>query len=184
MENKPYRLGITVGRFQTFHNGHKFMIDKAVALCDRVGVFIGSSQESGTAKNPFDYATRERLLRKIYGETIRVFPLPDIGVGNNSRWGDYVLDNVLDRFGELPDLLVSGKESRRIDWFDSVRSLTIAELYVPKIIDISATQMREYFLTGNAEAWKCFSDPALWDEFETLRAAVEAAQGNNKTASI
>ena len=184
MENKPYRLGITVGRFQTFHNGHKFMIDKAVALCDRVGVFIGSSQESGTAKNPFDYATRERLLRKIYGETISVFPLPDIGVGNNSRWGDYVLDNVLDRFGELPDLLVSGKESRRIDWFDSVRSLTIAELYVPKIIDISATQMREYFLTGNAEAWKRFSDPALWDEFETLRAAVEAAQDNTETASI
>ena len=31
MENKPYRLGITVGRFQTFHNGHQYMIDKAVA---------------------------------------------------------------------------------------------------------------------------------------------------------
>ena len=184
MENKPYRLGITVGRFQTFHNGHQYMIDKAVALCDRVGVFIGSSQESGTAKNPFDYATRERLLRRIYGETISVFPLPDIGVGNNSRWGDYVLDNVVERFGELPDLLVSGKETRRIDWFDSVKSLTIAELYVPKIIDISATQMREYFLTGNVDAWKRFSDPALWDEFETLRAAVESAQTNQETASI
>ncbi len=184
MEHKPYRLGITVGRFQTFHNGHKYMIDKAAALCDRVGVFIGSSQESGTAKNPFDYATRKRLLTKIYGETIRVFPLPDIGVGNNSTWGDYVLDNVLERFGELPDLLVSGKEARRIDWFDSVKSLTIAELYVPKIVDISATQMREFFLTGNEEAWKRFSDPALWDEFETLRAAVEAAQGNQETASI
>ena len=147
MENKPYRLGITVGRFQTFHNGHKFMINKAVALCERVGVFIGSSQESGTAKNPFDYATRERLLRMIYGDGISVFPLPDIGVGNNSRWGDYVIGNVEERFGELPDLLVSGKEERRIDWFDSIKALTIAELYVPKIIDISATQMREFFLT-------------------------------------
>ena len=71
-----------------------------------------------------------------------------------------------------------------MDWFDSVKSLTIAELYVPKIIDISASQMREYFLTGNEEAWKRFCDPALWDEFETLRAAVEAAQGNTETASI
>ena len=184
MENKPYRLGITVGRFQTFHNGHKYMLDKAVELCGKVGVFVGSSQESGTAKNPFDYATRERLLRKIYGDRICVYPLPDIGVGNNSRWGDYVLDNVADRFGELPDLLVSGKESRRIDWFDSIKALTIAELYVPKIIDISASQMREYFLSGNKEAWKRFSDPVLWDEFETLRAAVEAAQANQETASI
>ena len=184
MENKPYRLGITVGRFQTFHRGHQYMIDTALAVCERVGVFIGSSQEAGTAKNPFDYRTRERLLRKIYGETISVFPLPDIGVGNNSTWGDYVLDNVQKRFGELPDLLVSGKESRRIDWFDSIKALTIAELYVPKIIDISASQMREYFLSGNVKAWKRFSDPALWDEFETLRAAVAAAQGNTETASI
>ena len=66
MENKPFRLGITVGRFQTFHKGHQYMIDKAVALCESVGVFIGSSQESGTAKNPFSYETRERLLKKIY----------------------------------------------------------------------------------------------------------------------
>ena len=184
MENKPYRLGITVGRFQTFHKGHQYMLDTALSICGRVGVFIGSSQESGTAKNPFDYETRKRLLTKIYGETISVFPLPDIGVGNNSTWGDYVLDNVVNRFGELPDLLVSGKETRRIDWFDSVKSLTIAELYVPKIIDISATRMREYFLTGDAEAWKRFSDPALWNEFDTLRAAVEAAQDNTETASI
>ena len=184
MENKPYRLGITVGRFQTFHNGHKFMIDKAVALCDSVGVFIGSSQESGTAKNPFDYATRERLLKKIYGGAVQVYPLPDIGVGNNSRWGDYVIDNVIERFGETPDLLVSGKEDRRIDWFDSIKALTIAELYVPKIIDISATQMREYFLSGDVETWKRFSDPALWDEFDTLKRLVEAAQGNTETASI
>ena len=48
---KPYKLGITVGRFQTFHKGHQVMIDKAIELCDKVGVFVGSSQESGTNKN-------------------------------------------------------------------------------------------------------------------------------------
>ena len=184
MENKPYRLGITVGRFQTFHKGHQYMIDKAVALCESVGVFIGSSQESGTAKNPFSYETRERLLKKIYGDAVSVYPLPDIGVGNNSRWGDYVIDNVTERFGETPDLLVSGKESRRVDWFDSVKSLTIAELYVPKIIDISATQMREFFLTGDVASWRTYTDPALWDEFNKLRAIVQAAQANTETSSI
>ena len=49
---KPYNSGIIVGRFQTFHNGHKDMIDRAVELCEEVGIFIGSSQESGTFKNP------------------------------------------------------------------------------------------------------------------------------------
>ena len=182
--SKPYQLGITLGRFQAFHRGHQYMIDKAVALCDSVGVFIGSSQESGTVKNPFSYETRERLLKKIYGDAIRVYPLPDIGVGNNSKWGDYVIDNVVKQCGEKPDLLVSGKEARRIDWFDSVNSLTIAELYVPKIIDISATQMREFFLAGDVDSWRAYADPALWDEFDTLRAIVQAAQSNTETSSI
>ena len=184
MENKPYRLGITVGRFQTFHKGHQYMIDKALAICERVGIFIGSSQESGTEKNPFTYETREGLLKKIYGDRVSVFPLPDIGVGNNSAWGDYVIDNVIFRLGEAPDLLVSGKESRRIDWFDSVKGLTIAELYVPRIIEISASRMREYFLTGDEATWRQYSDPALWVEFGTLREAVVKAQGNDDTASI
>ena len=73
---KPFALGITVGRFQTFHLGHADMIEKAVAVCERVGVFVGSSQESGTAKNPFTYEQRERYLRRVFGDAIEIYPLP------------------------------------------------------------------------------------------------------------
>ena len=118
MSEKPYRLGVTVGRFQTFHSGHEYMLQKAIDLCDTVGVFVGSSQESGTLKNPFSYETRENMLKTVFGDKIRVYPLPDIGVGNNTKWGEYVLKNILDRFGSYPDLLVSGKEERRLNWFD------------------------------------------------------------------
>ena len=93
MSNKPFKTGIVVGRFQTFHKGHEFIIDKAVELCENVGILIGSSQESGTLKNPFTYETRERILKTIYGNSVEVRPLPDIGVGNNSKWGEYVLES-------------------------------------------------------------------------------------------
>ena len=72
---KSYKLGITIGRFQTFHKGHQVMIDKAIELCEKVGVFIGSSQESGTNKNPFSYEMRESILKKIYGDRISIYPL-------------------------------------------------------------------------------------------------------------
>ena len=36
MNNKPYRLGILVGRFQTLHSGHTDMINRAIELCDKV----------------------------------------------------------------------------------------------------------------------------------------------------
>lgn len=181
---KAYKLGITIGRFQTFHKGHQVMIDKAIELCDKVGVFIGSSQESGTNKNPFTYEMRESILKKIYGNRIRIYPLPDIGVGNNSKWGDYVLENVIDKFGESPDLLISGKEERRIDWFDSVKGLLIAELYIPKTIDISASKMRELFVKNEFNTWKEFCDKRLWDGFSKMRRVVLESRENMETASI
>ena len=184
MKNKAFKLGIIVGRFQTFHTGHLYMVDKACAVCDRVGVFVGSSQESGTLKNPFTYEQRRDMLKKVFGDSVIIYPLPDIGVGNNSRWGDYVLENVRRRFGNAPDLLVSGKEERRVDWFDSAAGVTVAELYVPKTIDISATRMREFFIKDDRAEWQRYTPQALWSEYDKMREAVLAAKDNTFTSSI
>lgn len=184
MDKKAFKLGIIVGRFQSFHKGHEYIIDRAVEICDTVGVFIGSSQESGTFKNPFSYETREKILNKVYGDKIVIYPLPDIGVGNNSGWGEYVLKNTKERFGEAPDLLVSGKEERRVDWFDGIEGVSASELYVPKILDISATAMREFFISGNFEEWKKYTNEKLWDEYDALRAEVIVSKDNLETASL
>lgn len=184
MNKKPFELGIMVGRFQTFHTGHEFMIEKASAVCGRLGILIGSSQESGTLKNPYTYEARESMLKKVFGDKIEIYPLPDIGVGNNCEWGKYVLENVKKYFGKAPDLLVSGKEERRVSWFDSVEGVSIAELYVPKTIDISATRMREFFLDDNEEEWRKFTNPALWEDYAEMRAAVLDAKDNLFTESI
>lgn len=184
MSNKPFELGIIVGRFQSFHKGHECIIDKAVELCDEVGVFIGSSQESGTFKNPFSYSTRKRILKDIYGDSVKIYPLPDIGVGNNCEWGEYVLQNVREKFDRTPDLLISGKEERRLDWFDGIEDIAACELYVPKTIDISATQMRDYFINGNSDEWKLYTNEKLWSEYDALRAEVLAAKDNLYSDSI
>lgn len=184
MTNKPYKLGILVGRFQTLHSGHADMINRAVELCNSVGVFVGSSNESGTNKNPFSYETRADMLKTVFGDEISVYPLPDIGVGNNSTWGDYVLKNVVERFGELPDLLISGKEGRRVAWFDGAEGASIAELYIPKTIDISATQMRDFFINNDFDGWKKYTDPRLWGKYEKLRQEVLLSKDNDRTNSI
>lgn len=184
MERKPFHLGILVGRFQTFHAGHEQMIRTAISLCDQVGIFIGSSQEQGTSKNPFSYELRSQILERVFGDRVQIWPLPDIGVGNTGRWGEYVLKNVVERFGTAPDLLVSGKESRRLDWFDTQEGVHVAELYLPKTIDISATVMREHLIRGDREAWQEYTNPILWEEFEILRQGVLAAKDNLFTTSV
>ena len=184
MNNKPYRLGILVGRFQTLHSGHTDMINRAIELCDKVGIFVGSSNESGTSKNPFSYETREDMLKTVFGNEVFVFPLPDIGVGNNSTWGDYVLKNVVDRFGEMPDLLVSGKEARRVSWLDSVDGASIAELYIPKTSVLSEPEMRDFLINDECQSWKKYTDSKLWGKYEKLRQEVLLSKDNSETHSI
>ena len=183
-EKKPYRLGLIVGRFQTLHTGHEDMIRKAVALCDRVGLFVGSSQESGTCKNPFSYELRRQMLTDVFGDAVSIFPLPDIGVGNNAKWGDYVLAQAEARLGEIPDLVVTGREERRLDWFDSAAGSGISELYVPKAIQMSASQMRKFFAEDDFAQWKTYTNPKLWHRYSQLRQIALASQGNWETNSL
>lgn len=184
MSSKPFSLGILVGRFQTLHTGHEQMIRTALALCGQVGIFVGSSQESGTANNPFSYATREGLLRLLFGDRVDIFPLPDIGVGNNGAWGEYVLENVFARYCRVPDLLISGKETRRVSWFDGIADVRISELYIPKAIDISASQMRSFLLEDDRHSWQRYTNPVLWGQYDHLRQLVLESKDNEETASI
>ncbi len=181
---KPYSLGIVIGRFQTLHRGHGDIIEKAVMLSERAAVFVGSSQESGTRANPFSYEQRRGMLKAVFGDSLEVYPLPDIGVGNNSRWGEYVLERIRESCGCLPDLMVSGKENRRTSWFTGTEGENIAELYVPKTIEISASAMRGFLERDERTLWESYTYPALYDMYEELRTAVISSLDNTETASI
>ncbi len=185
MREKPYRLGLVVGRFQVLHTGHTDMIRQGLRLCDRVCVLVGSSQECGTEKNPFSYEQRLEMLKAVFPEKeMLLFPIPDAGLGNNALWGQYVLNKCREHTGDLPDLVLSGKEQRREGWFTSQDGIRIAELRIPKAIPVSATAMREALVRNDREGWQRYTPQALWDRYDVLRSTVLAAQGNTYTDSI
>ena len=84
----------------------------------------------------------------------------------------------------MPDLLVSGKESRRLDWFDSVQGLRIAELYIPKTIEISASQMRAYLLEDKRTLWEQYVNPENHAMYPRLREMALESQHNHQTQSM
>ena len=179
--DKRFRLALIVGRFQTLHKGHEDMVAAALACAQRVGILVGSAQESGTEKNPFSYEMREEMLRTVFGDRVTVAPLRDIGVGNCAAWGTYVLVSAEEAFGEKPDLVVSGQEERRTSWYENE---AVAELFIPKTVDMSASRMREFFEQDDRASFEKYSDPALYDHYEVLRDAVLRARGVKKTDSI
>ncbi len=185
---RPYASGLIVGRFQVFHSGHERVFRTALKLCGRVLVLVGSSQESRTEKNPLSYDERVSMLTAVFPRESRsgrliVAPLPDIGVGNVPAWGAYVLRAAVKSLGSVPELLVSGREERRVSWFDDCGE-DISELYVPKTIDISATAMREWLCEGDEESWKRYCPRALHKSFGAMREAMLASEGNGRTASL
>lgn len=182
---KPYKLGLIVGRFQVFHLGHVDMIEKALAICERVILFIGSAQECRTAKNPFDYVERTAMISLTFNEEFKnerlvIYPLADAGIGNNAQWGDYIFAQIPEKYGK-PDIAISGRESRRSTWFDNQN---IAELFVNKAIDISASRMREYLKNDDKFLWEAYSPTEISHMYKKLRTIILETQDITNTESI
>lgn len=59
---KKYKIGIVIGRFQPFHLGHKYVLEKALELCEKIYIGIGSSQIFDE-KNPYSTEKRREFLK-------------------------------------------------------------------------------------------------------------------------
>lgn len=183
--SKPFKLGIVVGRFQIVHKGHEEIIGRGIELCDKFVVYIGSSQESNTEKNPYTFEFRKKVLEKIYGDKIIIKPLPDCGLGNNNYWGKYVLQNVMNDFGSYPDLIVSGNEARRQSWFNGEDMVAISELIVSKSkIMTSSSDLKEYMFNNDKELWQFFTNPKIHNMYEEMRKLYLSCRTNTQTRSI
>ncbi len=184
-----FHNGLVIGRFQLFHTGHEQIVRTALASCDRVLLFIGSSQEELTSTNPFSYELRCRIISRVFSEEVEsgrllLEPLPDLGAGGNQTvWGDYLLSAAKRILGVQPDLLVSGTEGRRVTWFEREYG-RIAELYVPKTVDISGSSMRRFMIEDEEALWRAYTNPLLWELYDELREIVLLSKDNNETASV
>lgn len=171
---------MVIGRFQMFHNGHEELIDTALELCERVVVFVGSSQESGTSKNPFDFKTRKEMIEccfpaQCFAERLVVCPLQDIGVGDNTSWGKYVIEEFKKVcWGFTPDLYISGCEKERSSWFSDELAPTMNELRISRNKNaVSATECRKYLTDNDFDSWKNCVPVFLYGKFNWYRTLLE-----------
>jgi len=59
-------IGVYIGRFQPFHNGHAAVLRRALGKFDRVVVLLGSSQEKETLRNPFSWGERADMIGNTF----------------------------------------------------------------------------------------------------------------------
>jgi cytidyltransferase-like protein len=172
---KPYDVALIVGRFQHFHIGHRSLVENAYKLCDRVLILVGSTQESGTVRNPYLPSTRIDVIRGIYGnetDYLIVKELPDLTNENDitTAWGKYVLENVKLHIRKAPSLMVYGNDEFRSKWFAAEDVENTAELVIPRsTIPISATMLREALVKDDFSYWSRYVDDKTHRMYDRLR---------------
>lgn len=55
-------LSVLIGRFSPFHNGHAFLLQRALKNSKNVLILVGSAGQARTTKNPFTYEERVYLI--------------------------------------------------------------------------------------------------------------------------
>lgn len=187
--NKPYDVGFICGRFQTFHRGHEKLVETGLMLCDRLLIFIGSSQEDGTERNPFNITTREKMLKEIYGGRgdIMIYGLPDLTTENDitPAWGSYLLDKVDRYIYKKPDIMIYGNDESRSAWFSKEDLKGMTELIINRSdLPISATMVRDYMVHDQRKEWMQLVNPKLHKMYDELRMQLMSVEYYKKVAEV
>lgn len=177
--SKPFHFGMIIGRFQHMHIGHVSMIEKALAVSNKVLVMVGSSQESFTIRNPFTCKTRMDIIRTAFKQEVeegRLFIAHIDDMTNEDdhcvEWGDYVLQRVTmwkEHFAieEELDLFVYGNDEERQSWYRPEAIEKVSQIILSRAnIPISATKMREYIVQNNLSEWMNYMPRGANDDEE------------------
>lgn len=79
--------GLVIGRFQPFHEGHRFLIEEIADDVDEVVVGIGSAGRSHTAKNPFTSGERINIVQNVLDELdVKTYLIPVEDIEENAMW--------------------------------------------------------------------------------------------------
>lgn len=87
------KTGVIIARFQSpyLHEGHKKLIEEVRARHNRAVIVLGVAPVLGSRKNPLDFVTREKMIKREYPDVV-VLPLRDHPI--DEKWSQN-LDGLL-----------------------------------------------------------------------------------------
>lgn len=146
---KKYKVALFIGRFQPFHKGHLYSLEKCLTIADSVIVGIGSSQESRTENNPWDYETRKEMVRMV-DKNVEIVALPD--VYDDTKWGNQIL-SLLQQHGLAKSEVVGVGNN---DWTNRIFraiGIDVYETGLYKRDELEGIKIRELMKNNNV-SWK------------------------------
>ncbi len=130
---------VIIARFQTpyLHEGHKQLISMVKENHAKLIILLGVSPIMGSRKNPYDYYTREKMIKKDYPEVI-VLPISDHP--SDKTWTENI-DNLLKSVFPAEQFCLFGSRDSFIPYY-SGRFETVE---LPEHGDYNATELRKQY---------------------------------------
>ncbi|MFH1244080.1 MAG: NAD(+) synthase [bacterium] len=149
---KQYKVALFIGRFQPFHRGHLYSLKKCFELADHVLVGIGSSQESGTESNPWDWETRKKMIETLdlQGLSLKVVAIPDLF--NDEKWGAQIV-KLLGEAGCEPSQVVAVGNNEWTNRILRERGIAVYESGLYKRNELEGKKIRKMMKRGDGK-WK------------------------------
>jgi bifunctional NMN adenylyltransferase/nudix hydrolase len=131
------KIGVIIARFQSpyLHEGHKSIIESVKQKHNTVVVVLGVSPVRGSKRNPLNFHTRERMIKKEYTDIV-VLPLSDHPL--DKKWSQNLDILLADTFPGSRFILYGSRDS-----FKSYYSGSNETVDLPENGDHSATTIRE-----------------------------------------
>lgn len=92
MYNGHRRYALFIGRWQPFHNGHKYLIDNALSKGEDVCIAVRNTEIS--EENPYTVEQRIEMIQRVYGDKIKIIIIPDIRSINIGRNVGYDVNRI------------------------------------------------------------------------------------------
>jgi len=133
------KTGVIIARFQTpyLHEGHRELIRQVKEGHAKLIILLGVSPLVGSRKNPYDYYTREKMIKKDYPEII-VLPVSDHP--SDKIWSDNI-DHLLKGVFPTEQFCLYGSRDSFIPYYTG-RSETVE---LPEHGDYNATELRKQY---------------------------------------
>jgi len=102
--------GVIIARFQTpyLHEGHTCLLNAIRAKHNKIIIVLGISPVRGSRRNPFDFYTRERMLKQ-YDSSFVILPLRD--EASDKSWSHHLDELLNSTFPTEFFLLYGGRDS-------------------------------------------------------------------------
>lgn len=131
------KIGVIIARFQSpyLHEGHKSLIESVRGAHNKIVIVLGISPILGSRRNPLDFPTREKMIKKEYPDLV-VLPLSDHPL--DTRWSQNLDDLLRNTFVGSKFILYGSRDS-----FISYYSGQYETQELPESGDYNSTVIRQ-----------------------------------------